>query len=266
MTLKGVVRMSYDLIELCHDGDFAIITMNSPRRRNALSLHHMHELISAFQEAGKSTARGVMLAANGSVFCSGHDLSEMVDQDLDFMHDLLNTCTTLMNTIQAIPQPVLARVQGLATAAGCQLVATCDLAVASTEAAFATPGVKIGWFCTTPMIALSRNIGRKRALEMLLTGDPIDAQTAADWGLVNRVVAPERLNEEALHLLNAATRNSFDARSIGKQAFYAQIDLPQSEAYTYAQDVMAKASQIPDAHEGIHAFVEKRSPQFNSPH
>jgi enoyl-CoA hydratase/carnithine racemase len=168
-----------------------------------------------------------------------------------------------MNTIQEIPQPVLARVQGLATAAGCQLVATCDLSVASTEAAFATPGGKGGWFCTTPMVAVSRNIGRKRALEMLLTGDPIDAQTAADWGLVNRVVPPDQLVEEAQRLLEAATRGSLISKGIGKQAYYAQIDLAQPQAYIYAQEVMAAASQIPDAQEGMRAFLEKRKPHFN---
>ncbi|GHO83771.1 enoyl-CoA hydratase [Dictyobacter formicarum] len=254
--------MSYQLIELSYDQDIATITMNNVKRRNALSLAHMQELISAFREVGASQAKGVLLAANGAVFCSGHDLSEMVDQDLPFMSQLLETCTTLMNTIQDIPQPVLACVQGVATAAGCQLVATCDLAVAADHASFATPGVKIGWFCTTPMIALSRNIGRKRAMEMLLTGDPIDAQTAADWGLVNRVVPAEQLHEEALRLLRAASCNSFNARSIGKHAFYTQIDLPQSQAYEYAQGVMASASQIPDASEGMHAFLEKRQPAF----
>jgi enoyl-CoA hydratase/carnithine racemase len=156
-------------------------------------------------------------------------------------------------------------VHGLATAAGCQLVATCDLAVASTEAGFATPGGKGGWFCTTPMVAVSRAIGRKRALEMLLTGDVIDAQTAADWGLVNRVVSPERLVEETQCLLEAATRGSFFSKGIGKQAYYAQIDLPQPQAYDYAQEVMAAASQLPDAQEGMQAFLEKRKPHFQQP-
>ena len=255
--------MTYQLVEVSYEGNLATITMNNVKRRNALSLAHMQELISAFREVGESEARGVLLAANGAVFCSGHDLSEMVDQDLDFMARLLETCTTLMNTIQEIPQPVLARVHGIATAAGCQLVATCDLAVASTNVTFATPGVKIGWFCTTPMIALSRNIGRKRALEMLMTGDPIDARTAADWGLINRVVAPEQLQSEAQRLLEAATSNSFNARCIGKQAYYTQIDMPQPQAYEYAQGVMASASQIPDASEGMHAFLEKRQPNFD---
>src|SRR5438874_9423597 len=255
--------MTYELVELRCEGDFATITMNSPKRRNALSLKHMLELTDAFREVGESKALGVILAANGPAFCAGHDFADMVGQDLVAMRHLLSVCTTLMETIQAIPQPVLARVQGLATAAGCQLVATCDLAVASTEAAFATPGGQWGWFCTTPMVAVSRNIGRKRALEMLLTGDRIDAHTAADWGLVNRVVPPEQLVEEAQRLLEAATQGSLISKGIGKQAYYAQIDLAQPQAYAYAQEVMAAASQIPDAKEGMRAFLEKRKAHFN---
>jgi len=225
----------------------------------------MLELTSAFREAGESPVRGVILAANGPAFSAGHDFADMVGQDLVAMRKMLSVCTTLMDTIQAIPQPVLARVHAIATAAGCQLVATCDLAVASTQASFATPGGKGGWFCTTPMVAVGRNIGRKRALEMALTGDTIDAQTAADWGLVNRVVAPERLIEESQRLLEAATRGSFISKGIGKQAYYAQIDLPQTKAYAYAQEVMAAASQIPDAQEGMRAFLEKRKPNFKKP-
>ena len=254
--------MTYELIELQYEGDFATITMNNPKRRNALSLKHMLELTDAFQKVGESGVLGVFLAANGPVFSAGHDFADMVGQDLVAMRHILKVCTTLMDTIQSIPQPVLARVHGLATAAGCQLVATCDLAVASTEAGFATPGGKGGWFCTTPMVAVSRNIGRKRALEMLLTGDVIDAQTAANWGLGNRVVPPDRLLEESQLLLEAATRGSFISKGIGKQAYYAQIDLPQPQAYLYAQEVMASTSQIPDAQEGMHAFLEKRKPNF----
>src|SRR2546429_4300654 len=257
--------MTYELIELDYSGDFATITMNYPQRRNALSLKHMLELTDAFRKVSESGVLGVILAANGPVFSAGHDFADMVGQDLIAMRKLLKVCTTLMNTIQEIPQPVLARVQGLATAAGCQLVATCDLAVASTEAAFATPGGKGGWFCTTPMVAVSRNIGRKRALEMLLTGDTIHAHTAAEWGLINPVVPPEQLVEEVQLLLEAATRGSFLSKGIGKQAFYAQIGLDQPQAYKYAHEVMASASQIPDAQEGMHAFIEKRKPRFYQP-
>jgi enoyl-CoA hydratase/carnithine racemase len=257
--------MSYELIKLEYESDFATITMNYPQRRNALSLKHMLELTSAFREVGESNALGVILAANGPAFSAGHDFADVVDRDLVAVRKLLKVCTTLMDTIQEIPQPVLARVHALATAAGCQLVATCDLAVASTDAGFATPGGKGGWFCTTPMIAVSRNIGRKRALEMLLTGDVIDAQTAADWGLVNRVVPPEQLVEESLRLLGAATRGSYISKGIGKQAYYAQMDLPQPLAYDYAIEVMASTSQIEDAQEGMHAFLEKRKAQFKRP-
>lgn len=257
--------MTYEMIGLDYDGDFATITMNSPKRRNALSLKHMTELTDAFRSVGESEVRGVILAANGPAFCAGHDFADMVGQDIIAMRKLLSVCTTLMNTIQQIPQPVLARVHALATAAGCQLIATCDLAVASSDAAFATPGGKGGWFCTTPMVAVSRSIGRKRALEMLLTGDTVDAHTAADWGLVNRVVSSERLVDESRRLLEAATRGSFISKGIGKQAYYAQIDLPQQQAYNYALEVMASASQIPDAQEGMNAFIEKRKPHFNKP-
>src|SRR5436305_2117066 len=254
--------MQYKLVELQYADDFATITMNNPKKRNALSLKHMQELTAAFREVGESGVRGVILAANGPAFCAGHDFADVVGNDLEAVRKILHMCTTLMDTIQKIPQPVLARVHAIATAAGCQLVATCDLAVASTEAGFATPGGKGGWFCTTPMVAVSRNIGRKRALEMLLTGDVIDAQTAADWGLVNRVVPPERLLQESQRLLEAATRGSFISKGIGKQAYYAQIDLPQEKAYAYAIEVMAAASQIPDAQEGMRAFMEKRKPNF----
>jgi enoyl-CoA hydratase/carnithine racemase len=257
--------MSYELITVEYRDVFATITMNNPQRRNALSLRHMLELTRAFREAGESGVRGVILAGNGPVFCSGHDFADAVGQDLVAMRRLLRVCTEMMDTIQQIPQPVLARVHGLATAAGCQLVATCDLAVASTSAGFATPGGKGGWFCTTPMVAVSRNIGRKRALEMLLTGDTIDARTAYEWGLVNRVVPPEQLEVESLRLLEAATRGSFLSKGMGKQAYYAQIDLPQEKAYAYAQEVMAATSQLPDAQEGMRSFLEKRRPQFTPP-
>src|SRR6266568_2057947 len=255
--------MSYELIELQYEGDFATITMNNPKRRNALSLKHMLELTGAFREVGESPVLGVILAANGPAFSAGHDFAYMVGQDLVAMRHMLSVCATLMETIQTIPQPVLARVHAIATAAGCPLVATCDLAVASTEAVFATPGGKGGWVCTTPMIAVSRNIGRKRALEMLLTGDTIDAHTAADWGLVNRVVPPDQLVAESQRLLEAATRGSLLSKGIGKQAYYAQIEMPQSQAYNYAIEVMASASQIPDAQEWMRAFQEKRKPHFN---
>jgi enoyl-CoA hydratase/carnithine racemase len=257
--------MATDLITLDYSESFATITLNNPQRRNALSLELMLELTRLLHDVGESGALGVILAANGPVFSAGHDFADAVGQDLAAMRRLLKVCTEMMDTLQEIPQPVVARVHGLATAAGCQLVATCDLAVASTSAGFAVPGGKGGWFCTTPMVALSRNIGRKRALEMLLTGDVIDAQTACAWGLVNRVVEPEQLEEETRRLLAAATRGSWISKGMGKQAFYAQIDLPQHQAYNHAIEVMAATSQLPDAQEGMRAFLEKRRPAFVSP-
>jgi enoyl-CoA hydratase/carnithine racemase len=254
--------MKYELVELTFEENFATVTMNCPQRRNALSVRHMQELKAAFEQAGESQARGVILAANGPVFSSGHDFSDMLGRDLSEMRKLLRLCTDVMETIQAIPQPVLARVHAMAIAAGCQLVATCDLAVAAEEASFGTPGGAGGWFCTTPMVAVSRNIGRKRALEMLFTGQRIDARTALDWGLVNRVVPAERLVEESRRLLEAATGGSALSKAIGKQSFYAQIDLDQPKAYSYALEVMASTSQLPHAAEQMRAFTEKRKPRF----
>jgi enoyl-CoA hydratase/carnithine racemase len=250
--------MAYETIEVIYEGDFATITMNTPEKRNALSIKHMQELLAGFTEVGESTARGVFLAANGPVFCSGHDFNDMVGKNLSEMRKILKLCSNVMDTIQAIPQPVLARVHAFATAAGCQLVASCDLAVASEEAAFATPGGKNNWFCYTPMVAVSRNIGRKRALEMLMTGDPIDARTAYEWGLVNRVVPAERLLEESQKLLTAATRGSATSKGIGKQAYYAQIDLDQPKAYAYAVEVMASTSQVPEAQEHMQSFLSRK--------
>lgn len=254
--------MSYQCVLVDRDGDFITITMNLPARRNALSLAHMQELIDAFREAGETDALGVILAGNGSVFSSGHDFADMAGSDLAEMRRLLVTCTELMTIMQTIPQPVVARVRGLATAAGCQLVASADLAVAAETAHFAVPGGKGGWYCTTPMVAVGRAVGRKRAVEMAMTGDPIDAATAAEWGLINKVVPAEQLVDATLDLLRRATRGSPLSKGIGKQAFYAQIDLDQPKAYSYAIEVMASASQTADAREGVAAFLEKRPPKF----
>jgi enoyl-CoA hydratase/carnithine racemase len=246
------------------EAGFTTITMNRPERRNALSLGLMTELAAAFRAAGAGDDRGVILAANGPVFSAGHDFADLAAADLDALRRLLEACTELMTTMQAIPQPVVARVQGLATAAGCQLVATADLAVAADTAGFATPGGKGGWFCHTPLVAVGRSVGRKRALELALTGDTIDASTAADWGLVNQVVPAAELDDATVDLLRRATRGSAGSKALGKQAFYAQIDLPQADAYAYALDVMARAGVSPDAHEGFAAFLEKRKPRFDS--
>lgn len=245
------------------EAGFTTITMNRPERRNALSLELMRELTAGFQATGDSDARGVILAGNGPVFSAGHDFADLAGADLDALQALLAACTELMTTMQSIPQPVVARVHGLATAAGCQLVATADLAVAADSAAFAIPGGKGGWFCHTPLVAVARNVGRKRALELAMTGDTVDAATASDWGLVNQVVPEPDLDEATIELLRRATRGSATSKGLGKQAFYAQIELPQTDAYRYAMDVMARAGTSPDAQEGFAAFLEKRKPRFD---
>jgi enoyl-CoA hydratase/carnithine racemase len=254
--------MGFEHILVERSGEFATVTMNRPHRRNALSLQHMRELIAAFQDIGDSSALAIVLAGNGPVFSAGHDFADVADADLSAVRSLLRTCTELMTLIQQVPQPVVARVHGLATAAGCQLVASTDLAVASETASFAAPGGRGGWFCHTPMVAIARNIGRKRAMEMALTGDIIDAPTALDWGLVNQVVPAEQLDSAVQDLLERVTRGSAESKGIGKQALYAQIDLDQPKAYAYAVEVMAATSQLPDAREGMRAFLDKRQPQW----
>jgi enoyl-CoA hydratase/carnithine racemase len=251
------------LVRVEGQGDVARVTMNVPERRNALSLDHMRQLLAAVREVGASDARGLLLAGEGPVFCAGHDFNDMVDADLAAMRELLALGTELMTALQSIPQPVLARVHGLATAAGCQLVATADLAVASEDAGFAIPGGKGGWFCHTPLVAVARALPRKRALEMAFTGDVIDARTAAEWGLVNAVVPAGELDAACLDLLRRATRGSRRSKGVGKQGFYAQVDLDQPKAYAYAMELMAATSQTPDAREGMAAFLEKRPPRFD---
>src|SRR5579863_3173436 len=251
--------MSYENICFASEDNLALITLNRPQRRNALSLALMQELIDCLSEIGsRRDLRAVILAANGSVFSAGHDLSEMVGRDIGEYRRLFDVCTELMEKLQSIPQPVIAEVQGIATAAGCQLVATCDLAIASEDAAFGTPGVRIGLFCTKPMVALSRAIGRKRAMEMLLTGKLVDAATAAEWGLVNRVVPAAELESATRELACKIAEASSFTVALGKQAYYAQIDLDQPKAYAYAKEVMTVNSLAHDAQEGISAFLEKR--------
>ena len=255
--------MSYEAIAFAVEENVALITLNRPERRNALSLAMMQELIECLNEIGKRRdLRVVILAAAGRVFSSGHDLSEMVGRDVNDYRTLFEVCTELMTKLQSIPQPVIAEVGGLATAAGCQLVATCDLAIAAEEARFATPGVKIGLFCTTPMVALTRAIGRKRALEMLLTGEPIDAHRAAEWGLVNRVVPADKLRAVTRQLTARIAEASDMVVTLGKRAFYAQIDLDQPKAYAYAKEVMSMNALAHDAQEGISSFLEKRAPSW----
>lgn len=252
---------SYEYLQVEADAPTAIVTMNRPDRRNALSLGLMEELIDCFRAlAQKPEIRAIILAANGPAFSAGHDLSELIDRQIGDYRRVFDVCADLMMTIQSIPQPVIAEVQGIATAAGCQLVATCDLAIASEQSRFATPGVRIGLFCTTPMVALTRAIGRKRSLEMLLTGTPIDAPTALEWGLVNHVVPAERLREESHALAQRIAEASALTVSVGKQAFYTQIDLEQPKAYAYAKEVMSLNAMAEDAQEGMGAFLEKRTP------
>ncbi len=239
------------------------LTMNRPEKRNPLSTEMMRELIAVLREiSAKREARAVILTGRGSAFSAGHDLNELRGKDLSFYRSVFDLCTELMTTIQSIPQPVIAQVGGVATAAGCQLVATCDLAVASENARFATPGVRIGLFCSTPMVALSRAIGRKHAMEMLLTGRMIDAATAERWGLVNRVVPEAELAAETRKLALEIAQASPLTMAIGKQAFYAQIDLDQHKAYDYTKEVMSLNAMAADAQEGIGAFLEKRSPMW----
>jgi enoyl-CoA hydratase/carnithine racemase len=236
--------------------------MNRPKRRNALSRTFLGELADAFRRTADTDALGVILAANGPVFSAGHDFADMAGASHTDVRDLLQVCTDLMQTIQSVPQVVVARVHGLATAAGCQLVASCDLAVAGESAGFAAPGGKGGWFCHTPLVAISHNIGRKRAAEMALTGEIVDAATAADWGLINYAVPDADLDKATRDLLTRATQGSPRSKALGKQAMYAQLDRPERDAYTYAIEVMAASSQTPEAQEGMRAFLEKRRPTW----
>ncbi|WP_206784614.1 enoyl-CoA hydratase-related protein [Amycolatopsis sp. MtRt-6] len=252
----------YEHILVKRDGDTVTITMNRAARRNSLSADHLAELLAAFHEAGTSDATGVVLAGDGPVFSAGHDFADVAARDLTGVRELLTLCTDLMKTMESIPQVVIARVHGLATAAGCQLVASCDLAVAAESAGFALPGGKGGWFCHTPAVPVARSIGRKRLMELALTGDVVDAATALDWGLVNRVVPDERLDDAVAELLARATRGSRASKSMGKVTLYAQLDRPEADAYAIALEVMAAASQLPGAREGMAAFLEKRKPSW----
>jgi enoyl-CoA hydratase/carnithine racemase len=241
------------------DPPAARITLNRPEKRNALSLALMEELIEAVRLLGATAeVRAIVIEGAGSAFSAGHDLGEMIGREPAFYHRLFDSCTVLMESLHRVPQPVIAKVHGMATAAGCQLVASCDLVIASEQARFATPGVKIGLFCSTPMVPVSRAVGRKRALELLLTGDPIDARTAADWGLVNRVVPAAELEEAVTELVEAIVRSSPFTVGIGKEAFYAQIDAGEHQAYDHMKTVMAMNSLADDAQEGMCAFLEKR--------
>lgn len=241
------------------DDDLGIVTMNRPERRNALSEEHLTELIAAVEQlAAEPAVRAVVVAANGPVFSSGHDLAEVAACDVAAAERLLGVCTALMRLLQSIPQPVVAAVQGVATAAGCQLVASADLAVVADGARFATPGGKGGWFCSTPMVAVERVLPPKRALEMLFTGDEIDAPTALAWGLVNRVVPAERVLDEAKALARRASRGSLASKARGKRLYYETVALDVDAAYAKAVPAMASGAVDPDAREWMRAFLEKR--------
>ena len=246
------------------DGGVATLTLNRPQARNALSVALMTELDRALERiSADRSVKVVVLAAHGPVFCSGHDLKEMRSlEGRDAVAAVFALCSKLMTAIVRLPQPVIARVHGMATAAGCQLVASCDLAYASIAASFATPGVNIGLFCSTPMVALSRAVGRKQAMEMLLSGRPIDAATARDWGLINHAVAPERLEAEVAEMAALIASKSSYTVKVGKEAFYRQLELGLDEAYAHAAQVMTTNMLARDATEGIDAFLTKRPPRW----
>jgi enoyl-CoA hydratase/carnithine racemase len=254
---------SFDTILVAREAPLARITLNRPEKRNALSLALMQELIGSLEALGADRdIRAVVIEGAGTAFSAGHDLAELIGRDLGFYQRIFDVCTVLMETIHRVPQPVIAKVDGVATAAGCQLVAACDLVIASEGSRFATPGVKIGLFCSTPMVPLSRAIGRKRALEMLLTGEFVDAATARDWGLVNRVVPAEELEDAVLALVDRITQSSPLTVAIGKEAFHAQIELDEHRAYDLTKSAMVTNALAGDAQEGMCAFLEKRPPTW----
>ncbi|TPW25624.1 enoyl-CoA hydratase [Marinobacter nauticus] len=256
---------SDELVRLHAENGVATVTLNQPERRNSLSMALLEALSEVLEQiAGDGNVRVVVLAAAGKVFCAGHDLREMREQfdSHDFQLRLFRQCSKVMQQIVNLPKPVIARVAGVATAAGCQLVASCDLAVAEKGARFATPGVNIGLFCSTPMVALSRNVSRKYAMEMLLTGELIDAARAEQIGLINRAVEPEALDETVYGMATTIAAKSGHTLKIGKEAFYKQLEMPLAYAYDYTANVMAENMQANDAREGISAFLDKRDPDW----
>ena len=249
-------------VRVDRNGDYVTVTLSNAAKRNALSLDVLLALTTAFDDIGRSDALGVILAAEGPVFSAGHNFGEMKGaSEADALH-LFTVCSELMQTMHSIPQPIVARVHALATAAGCQLVATCDLVVASESAGFAIPGGKGGLFCHTPLVAVARSLTPKRALEMAMTGDVISAQTALEWGFINEVVADGELQNATQSLLERACRGSRESKGIGKKAFYRQVSMNESDAYAFASAVMAESVVSDVAQEGINAFLEKRPPDF----
>lgn len=249
-------------VRVDRNGDYVTVTLSNAAKRNALSLDVLLALTTAFDDIGRSDALGVILAAEGPVFSAGHNFGEMKGASEAVALHLFTVCSELMQTMHSIPQPIVARVHALATAAGCQLVATCDLAVASESAGFAIPGGKGGLFCHTPLVAVARSLTPKRALEMAMTGDVISAKTAWEWGFINEVVADGELQNATQSLLERACRGSRESKGIGKKAYYQQVSMNESDAYTFASAVMAEAVVSDVAQEGINAFLEKRPPDF----
>ena len=273
-SVHSSVRMATTAPPLLREsiGNIAVLTLNRPRARNTLS----EEMLAALRHeladiAGERRVRAVVIAANGPAFSAGHDLKELTAHRADadggrsYTRRLMESCCAMMLALLRLPQPVIAAVEAPATAAGCQLVATADLAVASRAAKFATPGVHIGLFCSTPMVALSRNVGRKHAMEMLLTGDMIGAEDAYRMGLVNRVVEPGSARDDALALARRIAAKPAAIVKLGKEAFYRQIEISITEAYAHATEVMVRNMMADDAAEGISAFIEKRPPKWDEP-
>jgi len=257
------MQQTQRLLSIERTGATAIVTMRNAEKRNALSLAMMRELQDAIEGCGADReVRALVLAGEGPAFSAGHDLRELRGREHDAYVEIFDQCVSLMTAIQSIPQPVIAEVATVATAAGAQLVATCDLAVASEGARFATPGVRIGLFCSTPMVALSRAVGRKAAMELLLTGEMIDARTALAWGLVNRVVPAAELRAASLALAAKIEAASRRVVALGKAAFYTQAAMDTEAAYAYTKRVMVENAQLADAQEGITAFIDKRPPQW----
>ena len=271
MPSLSILDGSYDLLmdfanlSLSVADGLARVALNRPQRRNALSLELLRELKQVLTSLGsRPDVDVIVISGEGPDFSAGHDLSEMLDREPAFHDELFATCTEVMMQLQALAQPVIAQVHGTATAAGCQLVAACDLAVADTTARFATPGVQIGLFCTTPMVPLMRSVGRKRAMQMLLTGEFIDAETAREWGLINEVVAVGQLPGRVADLAASILRFSPEVIGIGKGAFYAQAAAADASAYGTVTSIMSDSAALPVAQEGMRAFLEKRPPVWPS--
>lgn len=253
--------MEYAGLLVESEGPIGRITLNHPERRNALSFEMLAELDTALHSFGDDCGV-IILGAEGPAFSAGHDMRDLIDREDSYYEELFAVSSDVMQAIHDLPQPVIAKVQGVATAAGCQLVASCDLAVAADDAWFATPGVSIGLFCSTPMVPVSRSVGRRRAMQMLLTGEPIDAATAVEWGLINAAVPGDELEDAVVDLANKVARFSPAVIAVGKRAFYEQDDLHERDAYARTKPVMAANAAAPAAQEGMSAFLEKRQPEW----